>query len=101
MFEKLSFKHTTLKNMHSLVTKDFDSLNNGQINLKQDCSSNTILEKFTQGSKTLKNIINIQICVFDKSDLGYKHHVNQKYFKSYFSNDHRYQIHQYMVPVDW
>jgi hypothetical protein len=42
------------------------------------------LEKFTQGTKALDIILGSQKCVFDKSGLGYKPKVNEKYFKNFF-----------------
>ena len=105
-FEKLKLKYNVLKKKHSLATSDLDSLNDEQGNLKLEneelklkvstleienkafkdkvTRQNTILEKFTQGSKALENILNHQRCVFDKSGLGYKPHKNEKYFKNFF-----------------
>ena len=105
-FEKLGSKYTSLKKKLILISKEIDLLKNERDTLKLEndllqqkalefenekvalnnkiVSQSKIIEKFTQGSKTLENILSSQRCVFDKSGLGYKPSIHQKYFKNYF-----------------
>ncbi|KAH9762390.1 hypothetical protein KPL70_000794 [Citrus sinensis] len=61
-----------------------DLKNENEMLRKKSNELNEIVLRFTNGQKMLDNLLNSQKCVFDKSGIGYKPNLKQKFYKSYF-----------------
>ena len=60
-----------------------DLKNENEMLRKKRNELNEIVLKFTNGQKMLDNLLNSQKCVFDKSGIGYKLNLKQKFYKNY------------------
>ncbi|KAH9743821.1 hypothetical protein KPL70_003436 [Citrus sinensis] len=78
LFENSSTSHEHLESHMN------DLKNENEMLRKKRNELNKIVLKFTNGQKMLDNLLNSQKCVFDKSGIGYKPNLKQKFYKSYF-----------------
>ena len=78
LFENSSTSHEHLESHMN------DLKNENEMLRKKSNELNEIVLKFTNGQKMLDNLLNSQKCVFDKSGIGYKPNLKQKFYKSYF-----------------
>ncbi|KAH9802698.1 hypothetical protein KPL71_001497 [Citrus sinensis] len=78
-----SFENSSTSHEH-LESHMNDLKNENEMLRKKSNELNEIVLKFTNGQKMLDNLLNSQKCVFDKSGIGYKPNLKQKFYKSYF-----------------
>ncbi|KAH9671187.1 Integrase catalytic domain-containing protein [Citrus sinensis] len=78
-----SFENSSTSHEH-LASHMNDLKNENEMLKKKSNELNEIVLKFTNGQKMLDNLLNSQKCVFDKSGIGYKPNLKQKFYKSYF-----------------
>ena len=72
----------------SQIVHDSNLLINENKELKLKVENLTkILTNFTNGKKTLDNLLGSQRCVFDKTDIGYNPKIKEKHYKKFFINE--------------
>ena len=71
---------TSLQHLESHMN---DLKNDNEMLRKKSNELNEIMLKFTNGQEMLDNLLNSQKCVFDKSGIGYKLNLKQKFYKNY------------------
>ena len=90
-----SFENSSTSHEH--LESQMNDLKNENEMLKKNNELNEIVLKFTNGQNMLDNLLNSQKCVFDKSGIGYKPNLKQKFYKSYFLRIHLLTIKLYVI----